>query len=89
MFIITFYVITQNVCIWQLQTDIYLGRKVYLLLAMLFPGYHPLNVQVFSYNFVVFCFYILYCYLLLYGDRCGTVVKEPCYKSEGRWFNSK
>jgi hypothetical protein len=23
------------------------------------------------------------------GDRCGTVVKVLCYKSEGRWFDSK
>ena len=23
------------------------------------------------------------------GDRCGTVVKVLCYKSEGRWFDPR
>ena len=25
----------------------------------------------------------------IYGDRGGTVVKVLCYKSEGRWFDSR
>ena len=24
---------------------------------------------------------------LVVGDRCGTVVKVLCYRSEGRWFD--
>jgi hypothetical protein len=31
--------------------------------------------------------YPSYCYQI--GDRGGTVVKVPCYKSEGRWFDSR
>ena len=26
---------------------------------------------------------------LVFGDRGGTVVKVLCYKSEGRWFDSR
>jgi hypothetical protein len=35
----------------------------------------------------------LYSNIILYysvkGDRGGTVVKVPCYKSKGSWFGSK
>jgi len=26
-------------------------------------------------------------YIYIYGDRVSTVVKVPCYKLEGRWFD--
>ena len=34
---------------------------------------------------------MLICYMLYFttGDRGSTVVKVLCYKSEGRWFDSK
>ena len=28
-------------------------------------------------------------YLVISGDRGGTVVKVPCCKSEGRWFDRR
>jgi phage antirepressor YoqD-like protein len=33
--------------------------------------------------------HILYIISYQYGDRGGTVVKGLCYKSEGRWFDSR
>ena len=35
----------------------------------------------------IYCQLIYSTYLLLLGDRGGTVVKVLCYKSEGRWFD--
>ena len=32
---------------------------------------------------------IIVLYILVFGDRCGTVVKVLCYKSEGRWFDPR
>jgi hypothetical protein len=34
-------------------------------------------------------FLILFSYSVTFGDRGGTVVKVLCYKSEGRWFDSR
>jgi hypothetical protein len=34
-------------------------------------------------------YYYYYCYYSLTVDRGGTVVKVLCYKSEGRWFDSR
>ena len=32
----------------------------------------------------------MYVIIILWGgERCGAVVKVLCYKSEGRWFDSK
>ena len=31
----------------------------------------------------------IFSYYTVWGDRGGTVVKVLCYKSEGRWFNSR
>jgi len=42
--------------------------------------------------FVCVCVFVYVCvyvcdYLLMVGDRGGTVVKVLCYKSVGRWFD--
>jgi hypothetical protein len=37
----------------------------------------------------LFCQYNYYSYLSTGEDRSGTVVKVLCYKSEGRWFDSR
>jgi len=38
-------------------------------------------------NKVVLDYKFIYLYII--GDRGGTVVKVLCYKSEGRWFDSR
>ena len=31
----------------------------------------------------------IYIYIYIYGDRGGAVIRVLCYKSEGRWFDSR
>ena len=51
---------------------------------------HAMDCHKFSGIFMKNCSVIKmpqYCFIN--GDRCGTVVKVLCYKSEGRWFESR
>ena len=76
---------------WSMQclyvrVDIVFGLSVFvlvglfqILLTVLF-----LCLTLFKFYFIVSDFV---CCTQLYRDRGGTVVKVPCYKSEGRWFD--
>jgi hypothetical protein len=41
------------------------------------------------FSFVYSAFLCCFVYCFSFGDRGGTVVKVLCYKSEGRWFDSR
>ena len=52
------------------------------------PSHRPIyRVGTIHILYILYIFIYIIC--ILHGDRGGTVFKVPCYKSEGRWFDSK
>ena len=71
------------------------SKKMHLTISLTCPAVPRISVFV---MFVLGCFessvwstvfFIKTCIGFYMGDRGGTVVKVLCYKSEGRWFDSR
>ena len=54
-----------------------------------FPSDTVSDVQPSEFLCILFTNLTYFIYIYIYGDCDGTVVKVLCYKSEGRWFDSR
>ena len=77
---------TSWVYILILSTHLRLGHP-----SGLFPHQDPIHPPLLTHTRhmrLVGLHYIIVSFLLMFRDRCSTVVKVLCYKSEGLWFDS-